>query len=37
MLKWGKDIEMTYSGAQLDQADLDTLMALGRMIQTNGV
>ena len=36
VLKWGKDIEMTYSGAQLDQADLDTLLALGRMIQTNG-
>ena len=37
VLKWGKDIEMTYSGAQLDQADLDTLLALGRRIQSNGV
>ena len=36
VLKWGKDIEMTYSGVQLDQGDLDTLMALGRLIQGNG-
>lgn len=41
VLDWGKKkngtkVVMTYYGAELDQGDLDTLMALGRMIQTNG-
>jgi len=35
VLEWGDDVEMSYSGARLDQADFDVLLALGRLIQGN--